>query len=285
MALKHSKFRNTGILFELLVRQTTADLVQNKDPKAVAIIKKYFTNTELSKEYAIYDSFINAKKLNETKAELFISTIVEEYKKLDHEKIKRLKYNLIKEIKKNYDIDNFFKAKLDNYKAYASIYTVLESQHTKDSNVAQVLSSKINMLEHICGESIKNKPASTSIMEEFMKQEKEIRLLAYKILVEKFNKKYSSMSEDQKSVLKEYVNNISDTKNLKIYLNERLNLVKNQISELSNSIDDKVTSIKLKEVTKLIKPIKENETIKDETVATLLQYYDLINEIKIAKEK
>lgn len=280
MALKHSKFRNTGILFELLVRQTTADLVQNKDSKAVNIIKKYFMNTELGKEYAIYDSFINSKPLSESKAELFISTIMAEHKKLDYEKLNRLKYNLIKEIKKNYDLDNFFKAKIDNYKSYASIYVVLESQYTNSSNLTQVLSSKINMLEHICGESVKDQPASVAIMEEFMQQEKEIRLLAYKILVEKFNKKYGGMSEDQREVLKEYINNIADTNNLKKFLNEKLDVVKKQIVELSKTVDDQVTSIKLKEVAKLIKPIKENESIKDDSVATLLQYYDLINEIK-----
>jgi hypothetical protein len=280
MALKHSKFRNTGILFELLVRQTTTDLLENKDSKAVKILKKYFTNTELSKEYALYNSFINCKPLNETKAELFISTLIQEYNKLDIEKLKRLKYNLIKEIKKSYDLDNFFKAKIDNYKPYASIYLVLESQHNKDSNTTQVLSSKINMLEHICGESVKDKPASAQILQEFMEQDKEIRLLAYRILVEKFNKKYVGMSQEQKDILKEYINNISDTKNLKIYLNERLNIIKKELINLSESVDDQVTSIKLKEVVKFIKPIKENESIKDDTVATLLQYYDLINEIK-----
>ena len=280
MALKHSKFRNTGILFELLVRQTTTDLLENKDSKAVKILKKYFTNTELGKEYALYNSFINCKPLNETKAELFISTLIQEYNKLDIEKLKRLKYNLIKEIKKSYDLDNFFKAKIDNYKPYASIYLVLESQHNKDSNTTQVLSSKINMLEHICGESVKDKPASAQILQEFMEQDKEIRLLAYRILVEKFNKKYVGMSQEQKDILKEYINNISDTKNLKIYLNERLSIIKTELTNLSESVDDQVTSIKLKEVVKFIKPIKENESIKDDTVATLLQYYDLINEIK-----
>lgn len=280
MALKHSKFRNTGILFELLVRQTTADLLENKDSKAVKILKKHFTNTELGKEYSIYNSFINCKPLNELKAELFISTIIEEYKKLDVEKLKRQKYNLIKEIKKSYDLDNFFKAKIDNYKPYASIYLVLESQSSNDSNVTQVLSSKINMLEHICGESIKEKPVSAQILQEFMDQDKEIRLLAYKILVEKFNKKYVGLSQDQKNVLKEYINNISDTKNLKTFLNEKLTHVKSQIVDLSKIVDDQTTSIKLKEVAKLIKPIKENESIKDDAVATLLQYYDLINEIK-----
>jgi hypothetical protein len=279
MALKHSKFRNPGVLFELLVRQTTADLLQNKDSRAVKILKKYFTETELAKEYSLYNSFINTEKLNESKAELFINTIVEQYKKLDYEKLKKEKYNLIREIKNNYDLDNFFKAKIDNYKSYASIYIVLESQNN-NTNVNQILDSKITMLEHICGEEVKEKPASTQILEEFMKQDKEIRLLAYKILVEKFNKKYVGLSQEQKDVLKEYINNISDTKNLKTYLNKRLNEIKSTLVEMSKSVKDQVTSIKLKEVVKFIKPIHENETIKDETVSTLLQYYDLINEIK-----
>jgi hypothetical protein len=279
MALKHSKFRNPGILFELLVRQTTADLLQNKDSKAVKILKKYFTGTELGREYTLYNSFIKTDKLNESKAELFINTLIEEYKKLDYEKLKREKYNLIREIKSNYDLDNFFKAKIDNYKSYASIYIVLESQNNRTS-VSQILDSKINMLEHICGEEIKDKPASAQLLEEFMSQDKEIRLLAYKILVEKFNKKYAGLSQDQKDILKEYINNISDTKNLKIYLNKRLVEVKNTLVSLSNSVEDQITSIKLKEVVKLIKPIQENESIKDEIVSTMLQYYDLINEIK-----
>lgn len=284
MALKHSKFRNPGVLFELLVRQTTADLLQNKDSRAVKILKKYFTETELAREYSLYNSFITTEKLNESKAELFINTIVEQYKKLDYEKLKKEKYNLIREIKSNYDLDNFFKAKIDNYKAYASIYIVLESQNNK-TNVNQVLSSKITMLEHICGEDVKDKPASTQILEEFMKQDKEIRLLAYKILVEKFNKKYVGLSQDQKNVLKEYINNISDTKNLKVYLNKRLTEIKSTLVEMSKSVEDQVTAIKLKEVVKFIKPIHENETLKDETVSTLLQYYDLINEIKSIESK
>jgi hypothetical protein len=284
MGLKHSKFRNPGILFELLVRQTTADLLQNKESKAVKILKKYFTETELAREYSLYHSFIKTEKLNESKAELFINTLIEQYKKLDYEKLNKEKYNLIREIKKNYDLDNFFKAKIDNYKSYASIYVVLESQNNK-TNVNHVLVSKINMMEHICGKEIMNKPASAQILEEFMSQDKEVRLLAYKILVDKFNNKYARLNEDQKDILKEYINNISDTKNLKQYLNKKLYEIKNQLVEISNSVNDQVTSIKLKEVVKLIKPIKENENIKDDTVSTMLQYYDLISELKKVDSK
>jgi hypothetical protein len=282
MAIKHSKYRNTGILFELLVRQTTSDLINNQDSKAVKILKKYFTNTELGKEYSLYSTFSSSPKLSEGKAEMLISTIVEQYNKLDFEKISKLKYNLIREIKANYDLDNFFKAKVDNYKPFASIYTIFESQTAKTIDTKQVLLNKINLLEHLTDNVSSDSKAPKSLVEEFMKEDKEIRLLAYKILVEKFNNKYKDMSERQKNVLKEYITNVSDTKNLKTYLNEQLESIKIELIELKESSKDQVVKIKLEEVLKFIKPIKENQSIKDETISGILQYCDLIDELKKA---
>lgn len=282
MAIKHSKYRNTGILFELLVRQTTSDLINNQDSKAVKILKKYFTNTELGKEYSLYSTFASSPKLSEAKAEILISTIVEQYKKLDFEKINKLKYNLIREIKNSYDLDNFFKAKIDNYKPFASIYTIFESQTAKTIDTKQVLLNKINLLEHLTGDLSSDSKAPKSLVEEFMKEDKEIRLLAYKILVEKFNNKYKDMSDRQKEVLKEYITNVSDTKNLKTYLNGQLETIKNEITDLKESSQDPVVKIKLDEVLKFIKPIKENQSIKDETITGILQYCDLIDELKKA---
>ena len=282
MAIKHSKYRNTGILFELLVRQTTSDLINNQDSKAVKILKKYFTNTELGKEYSLYSTFASSPKLSEAKAEILISTIVEQYKKLDFEKISKLKYNLIREIKNSYDLDNFFKAKIDNYKPFASIYTIFESQTAKTIDTKQVLLNKINLLEHLSDQTSSDSKAPKSLVEEFMKEDKEIRLLAYKILVEKFNNKYKDMSDRQKGVLKEYITNVSDTKNLKTYLNSQLETIKNEITELKESSQDPVVKIKLDEVLKFIKPIKENQSIKDETITGILQYCDLIDELKKA---
>ena len=80
MAIKHSKYRNTGVLFELLVRQTTSDLIKNQDSKAVKILKKYFTNTELGKEYTLYNTVIASPKLSEAKADMMVNTIVEQYR-------------------------------------------------------------------------------------------------------------------------------------------------------------------------------------------------------------
>lgn len=280
MAIKHSKYRNTGILFELLVRQTTSDLLNNQDSKAVKILKKYFTNTELGKEYSLYSAFSTSPKLSEAKAEILISTLLEQYKKLDFEKINKLKYNLIKEIKNDYDLDNFFKAKIDNYKPYASIYTIFESQHSKSIDTKQLIINKINLLEHLTKQDLSDSKAPKSLVEDFMKEDKEIRLLAYKLMVEKFNTKYQNMSERQRGVLKEYITNISDTKNLKTYLNEQLEQIKTELTELKESTQDQVVKIKLDEVLKFVSPIKENQSIKDETITGILQYFDLIDELK-----
>jgi hypothetical protein len=280
MAIKHSKYRNTGILFELLVRQTTSDLLNNQDSKAVKILKKYFTNTELGKEYSLYSTFSASPKLSEAKAEILISTIIEQYKKLDHEKLSKLKYNLIKEIKKSYDLENFFKAKIDNYKPFASIYTIFESQNSQSVDTKQLILNKINLLEHLTAKDLSDSKAPKSLVEEFMKEDKEIRLLAHKIMVEKFNNKYQNMSERQKGVLKEYITNISDTKNLKIYLNQQLDEIKIELTQLKEAQKDQVTKIKLEEVLKFINPIKENQSVKDEIITGILQYFDLIDELK-----
>lgn len=277
--VKHSKYRNTGILFELLVRQTTSDLINNQDSKAVKILKRYFTNTELGKEYSLYSSFTSSPKINENKAEMLLTTILEQYKKLDYKKINKLKYNLIKEIKQSYDIDNFFKAKIENYKPYASIYTIFESQHSNSIDTKQVMLNKINLLEHVTQSNL-NTSESKTIAQELMKEDKEIRLLAYKLMVEKFNQKYQSMSERQKNILKEYITNVSDTKNLKTYLNEQLEQIKTELEELRTNTQDKVIKIKLDEVLKFVMPIKENQTIKDEIITGILQYCDLIDELK-----
>jgi len=280
MAIKHSKYRNTGILFELLVRQTTSDLLNNQDSKAVKILKKHFTNTELGKEYSLYSAFVTSPKLSEAKAEILISTILEQYKKLSHETLSKAKYNLIKEIKKTYNLEDFFKAKIENYKPYASVYTIFESQSSPNSDTKQIVLNKINLLEHITHESIKDMQAPQSMVEELMNEDKEIRILTYKLLVEKFNKKYQSLSERQKGILKEYVASISDSANLRKFLNEKLKEIKQELIEQSEKVKDKVTKIKTQEVIKFIKPLKEGIAIKDETITGLLQYYELIDELK-----
>lgn len=277
-SIKHSKYKNTGILFELCVRQITTDLLHNKDSKAVKILRKYFTNTELGNEYALYSAVINGPKLNETKSEILLSTIEEQYRKLDKEKLNKLRYNLIKEIKSNYEIDDFFKAKINNYKIHAAIYTLFEYQNQKSvGNTNQLVENKMVIFEHLNDKSTENKD---SIVGDLLKEDKEIRLLTYKLLVEKFNEKYSFLSERQKSILKEYIYNITDTVKLKQFINEELTYVKKELLNIASNTEDKVVKIKIKEVVKFINPLRENENIKDELITGILQYHQLINELK-----
>lgn len=282
--IKHSKYKNTGILFELLVRQATADLMSNKDPRAVKIFKKYFTNTELGKEYNLYNTVAASPKLTESKAEILINTVVEQAKKLDRVKLDKEKYNLIREVKKHYDLDDFFKAKIDNYKIYASVFTLIENQLTKKfSDTKQIVTNKLTLLEHVTKESLTERKVASKVVEEFMKEDKEIRILAYKILVEKFNEKYASLSPQQKDLLKEYINNVSDTKRLRTYLNTKLLEVKGELVDIKSNVGDKVLQIKLNEVLNFIKPLGPNDSIKDEVLIGLMQYYQLISELKAVK--
>ena len=255
--------------------------MSNKDSRAIKIFKKYFTDTELGKEYNLYNTVLSSPKLSEVKAEILISTIVEQAKKLDREKLEKERYNLIREIKKHYDLDNFFKAKIETYRIYASIYTLIESQVSKQlTNTKQVITNKLTILEHITKESLSERKVASKVVEEFMKEDKEIRVLAYKFLIEKFNEKYSGFSIEQKDLLREYINNISDTTQLKAYLNTKLIEVKQELTELKDQVKDKVLQIKLNEVLNFVKPLGANESIKDETLVGLMQYYQLIQELK-----
>ena len=281
---KHSKFKNTGILFELLVRQVTSDMITDRDSKAVKIIKKYYTETELLKEYNLYTAILKAPKLSESKAESLISTVIEESKKLDSDLLNKEKYALIKEIKKHYDVENFFKAKIDNYKSSAAIYTLFEAARSKNlSDTRTLISNRITLLEHITKEAKDTKKVERKAVEEFLKEDKDIRILAYKLIVEKYNETYSELSKDQKDILKEYINNVSDTKQLKRYLNTKIEEVKNQLTAQLNIVEDKVITIKLTEVISLMKPITERQAIKDEHLVSLMQYYELLKELKSTK--
>ena len=278
--IKHSKYRNSGVLFELLIRQTTSDLIANRESKAVKILKKYFTNTELGREYAMYNTLTISPKLSESKAEMLISTVLEQHKKLNKESLQKMKYNLIREIKANYDLDEFFKAKIDNYKTYAAIYNTFESENANETDSKHIFLNKVVILEHITKTNLNQLPASKSIVEDLMKEDKEIRILTYKILVEKFNDKYDNLSERQKQVLNKYITSISDTTKLKKYLNEEMSAIKADIEILMKKIPDQVIKIKLEEISKFIKPIKQTSRVKDETLSGILQYIDLIEELK-----
>lgn len=280
MRIKHNKFRNTGVLFELLVRQIASDTLANTDSKAVRIVKKFYHNSEIAKEHKLYHTILTAPRLSEGKAEVLINTTIDLAKKLNKEQLLKEKYNLIKEVKKHYNLESFFKAKVNNYKTLAAAYTLFESaMENKFVEPKQLVLNKLTIMEHITKKTlVENK--ETEVEQTLAKEDKNVRILAYRMLIEKFNSKYSTLSERQKAVLKEFINNISNPEHLKAYINENLNKVKIELTDLVKQVNDKTTEIKLNEVITLIKPISNKSSVKDEHLVSLLQYQQLAEEIK-----
>lgn len=277
--IKHNKLKNTGILFELLIRQVTNDFLTKGDSPSVKILKKYFSNTELAKEQRLYNLVNTNEKLNEIKADHILQTVIESSKKIDYKKVNIEKYNLIKEIKKHYDLNAFFKNKINNYKTSAAIYTLLESNYSNEYiDPKQIVDNKITILEALVKKEIINE--ENEDIKQFLQESKDIRILTYKILIDKFNEKYDSFSKQQKLILKEYINNINDASKLKDVANKHFNYVKLALEGYTDKIEDKVTKIKLNEAIKLIQPIKKNEHPKEEHLLNLFQYYELLDEVK-----
>ena len=277
MKVKHSKYKNTGILFELLTRQLTSDTITGNQSKSLTFLKKHFNSkTELLKEYKIYHTLATKKYNKDSQATMLIETLVEAHGKLNKSQLRREKYNLIKEIKENYNVNDFFKAKISDYKIMASIYNLLEN---KKATALSLVDSKVTILEHITEKQ--SKPSKKDVvLENYNKQDKDTRLLTYKVLLEKFNDKYSSLQDNQKTLLKEYVNSVSNSPALKSYLNQEIKEVKKTLTKYSKKVEDKAVAIKLTETKGMIKPLCKKSSVNDDNVINLLNYYELVNELK-----
>ena len=283
MRIKHSKYKNTGILFELLVRQITADTLREGESPAVDLLKNYFFKSELGKELKLYESVTKSKVLSENQASAFISTILEQSTRLNRSTLRKEKYNLIKEIKGLYNINEFFATKVKNYTQFASIYTLIESQNSKNiTDTEQIVDNKVNLLEHLT-KSVASDEVKNDVLSEFQTYDKDIRILTYKVLLEKFNDKYDDLSNDQKSVLKEFIESVDSTPKLRNFYNSKIKELKYAVLTEAKTLNDKVVKIKLVEVSKLLTELKKTDKVNTDNLVDLLQYYELIKEIKLTK--
>lgn len=274
--IKHSKYKNTGMLFELLTRQITSDIISGQDSIATSILKKFFNkNTEMIKEYRLYKTLCEERLPSETKAGMLIEAVLTARKKINKSKLKEEKYQLIKSLNESFDIDSFFQTKVQNYKLLASIYKIFE--YTELDNPVEITRSKVTVMENMMNDS------KREILEESstLKQEpKEIRLMSYKILVEKFNKKYEDLSPAQKGLLREYIGNISNTNNLKKFVQTEATRIQKLLETKLPKIKDKSLRIKLAEVSDLLSQYSSIKSLDENHVSALLRYYDLINDLQ-----
>ena len=278
--VKHSKIRNTGILFELLTRQITVDVLNNNiKAQAAEILKEFFNKkTQLGREYELYRVLTTENYKSETKANHLVEAVVSARKKLNNSQLKREKYNLIKKIKENYNVNDFFMVRIPNYKVSASIFKLFNSSY--GNNPTSKTENLFTVVEHITRKQISIKKKENVMVEGYRKQEKDLRLLAYTILIEKFNKKYSSLSSDQRNLLREYINNISNTNSLKEFIETETIKVKKELQSYLPNVSDKVTKIKLNEAVNQADILMKGRIVEDKQVVTLMRYYQLVRELK-----
>jgi hypothetical protein len=281
MRIKHSKYKNTGLIFELLVKQIAADTLSSKESPAVKIMRKFYTgNTSLVKEFKLYDYILKNKGVGAKKAETILGTITEIAKKIDATTLKKQKYELIKELKNHYDLEEFFSIKVEAYKPLAALYCLLEAQNTPNETDPSVfVDNKTTILEHLTQAKQTDQDKDT-MMEEYSKYDKDLRLLTYKILLEKFNSQYGDLLPEQKNILKEVIVSVNSSTRLRNIYNEEVVKLQESINTYKKNVTDEIVKIKLEEVSKAITPIKNTQKVDDNHLVSLMQYYELVNELK-----
>ena len=282
--VKHNKIKNTGILYELLSRQITVDVINDtENPKSVKLFKEFFNkNTELGKEYELYSILLNKKYKNLTHASQLVEAVVKSRRKLSNRRLANEKFNLIKSIKENYDIKEFFNTRIPNFKIMASIYKLFGTETGReDFGPVEKTDSFITITEHI----IQDKVHSKEKISEFSSQDKDLRLLSYQLLVDKFNEKYSSLNENQKNLLKQYINNVSNTNSLKEFIDTEVVKIKKALKSLLPKVNDSITKIKLSEAISYTDTATKSQVVKDKNVVALMRYYELIKEIESVQRK
>lgn len=283
MNIKHSKYKNTGILFELLVRQVTADTLNGGESAALGIIKKYFVKSELSKEYKLYETLSKNTALTEGRANVMIQSLLETSKKLNRGALRREKYSLINEIRKSYNLEEFFKTKLPHYKTFAAFYMLTEIQNSDalvDTNL--IVNNKMTILEHLSSNDIKEEKVEADVLQEFQSYDKDTRMLTYRILMENFNGKYTNLYDSQKEVLRQYINSVDSTPVLREFYNAEVSKIKESLTVLNKQVEDKAVQIKINEVVNLIEELDKTAKVTSDNIVNILQYLELVEELKAA---
>lgn len=282
MKVKHSKYKNTGLIFELLVKQITSDTLSRKDSPAVSILKKFYAGkSSLAKEYKLYEFISKNNNVTPLRAEAILSTITEISRKLDQAAIKKQKYELIAEIKTHYNVDEFFAIQVRDYKALAALYCLLETQNNAENvDPSSLIENKTTILEHLTSKAQNEEDVKDTLIEEYSKYDKDLRLLTFKILLEKFNDNYKDLLPEQKNILKEFITSVNSTTRLRTIVNEELDKIAKRVEEMSQKVSDQVIKIKLEEVRKAIKPLTNKEKIGDTHLVNLMQYYELVHELE-----
>jgi len=282
--VKHNKLKNTGVLFELLVRQITADTLSSRENSpAIDILRKFMNGkTELGKELVMYRTFFNnSKPLTESRSIDLLNLVCNQRKKLNEKKLRAEKYDLISEIKKFYDLSEFLSVRVPSYKIYASIYkqfAVLTEDI--DLDIGQISDARFTILEHLSGKGSGHVISESNLTNTWKRQEEDLRLLGYRMLLEKFNDKYATMTPKQKNLLRMYINSVPNSSTLREYIINESILLANSLKPKVEQISNKILKIKLSEVVRQLQKMSTQKKFKSNHMTGLLTAYEIEKELE-----
>lgn len=276
--VKHKKYKNTGLIYEMLIRKITSEVVSGDDVSSVNILKEHFSKgKELQKELSIYRALYKQRYNKGISANDLINTLRETRKKLNENKLKKEKYNLVKSIKESIGFDNLFSIDIPDYKIHASIYNLLE--YDDSDNPVYITRCKENLLEHITQGDEEEVPS------DIYNEDPNLLETTYNIFVSKFNEKYSKFSLSQKNLLKEYINNPDNSLDFKDYFCEECVFVKNKLNKFKRYNSDESLNIKIENILEWLDTVQDTKFLKENHISTLLKYQELLNELNIKDER
>lgn len=284
MKIKHSKYKNTGLIYELLVKQITADLIARKESPAVNILRKYYSGEgTIVQEYRAYKAVLEGTNMLTIKAENLINAAIRAARVINLQELKKDKYNLISDIKKSYDLENFFSEPVADYKPLAAFYCLLEVERSQDVVDPQsIVNNKVTLLEYMTSRYQSKESVRDTLIEEYSSYDKDLRLLTFKILLEKFNEKYDKLLPEQKYILKQFIT-LGPTKKLREFLNEEYLKIRSRLEREIETFPRGVERIKLQEALRRLEPVTESVGVGDKHLVQVLQYYELLEELKRVK--
>ena len=272
--LKHSKFKNTAIIFDVLARQLVNEAMSGSSNKALTIIKNHFRpDSVLSKELRLYRGLVShniGENVETIRVLNYINTIVNARKQLSETILKTSKFNLVKAIKTKYGaafLEEGFSTRLPKYKELASAYKLFE--YTISDNPSELLSCSQVISESLIG-----------VIEQSNNPWKDlspgVRSVGFKNLLEGFNAKYSNFLPAQKLILQEYINNPMSFPEFFI---AEIKSVSAELTTLSANVTA-VNRIKLTEMCNLLRDLSNAPKILDDHISVILKCHGLIDELK-----
>lgn len=267
--IKHNKIKNTGLIYQILVRKMIQQATNGKKPTAYNIFNNFFSKDKaLGKQLAIYNLLTNTKYENKDMASSLFEEALDLRMKIDDIRLDKQKYYCIKQIKKHYRIKPLFQTKVDNYKVYASIYKVFESLRYSEYNPLTIVQSRHHVLDFMLRPLQEQSQVDSQDMKLFREQDYDVKEAALTLYVQKFNQKFAVLNESQKQLLKKYTYTMTDNTQLDGYMNKEIDRLHQMFKDDDNE--------KVQQIFENVDKIKSINNIQDK-LYSVLNLYEIEN--------